>query len=187
MSMEGGEEQMEVYSVWAIPPETVRPRLKALMENLKNEFGGPEFGPHITMVGAIRLNRKDAIAKLVASSEGLKPIKCRISSVSKGTFFYQCIYLLVHPDDEVMEASRHCTEHFGYVSSSPYMPHLSLLYGDISEEEKDKAIEKAKALDNVIDQLEFEVSTLALYRTDTEDKTLESWELVADCKLRDGN
>ncbi|CAN6444667.1 unnamed protein product [Victoria cruziana] len=119
MSMEGGGGgPMEVYSVWAIPPETVRPRLKALMGSLRNEFGGPEFDPHITMVGAIRLNRKDAIAKLVAASEGLKPIRFRISSVSKGTFFYQCVYLLVHPDDEVMEANRHCTGHFGYVSSS---------------------------------------------------------------------
>lgn len=76
---------------------------------------------------------------------------------------------------------------FSALIITAYMPHLSLLYEDISEVEKDKAVEKVKALVNDIDKLEFEVSTLALYRTDTEDKTLQSWELVADRKLGDGS
>lgn len=67
------------------------------------------------------------------------------------------------------------------------MPHLSLLYGDLTDEEKGRAVERVKIHDQDICNLSFEVSRLALYKTDTEDKTLKSWETVADWNLLGGN
>lgn len=64
-----------------------------------------------------------------------------------------------------------------------YMPHLSLLYGELSEEEKKAAQEKAESLDETVSSLSFPISRLALYKTDTEDKTCLSWEKVAECTL----
>lgn len=64
------------------------------------------------------------------------------------------------------------------------MPHLSILYGDLSDEVKKAAQEKAYALDESIGSLKFPISCLALYQTDTEDKTCQSWEKVAECELK---
>ncbi|KAK2988694.1 hypothetical protein RJ640_012730 [Escallonia rubra] len=64
-----------------------------------------------------------------------------------------------------------------------YMPHLSLLYADLTDEEKKIAQERANALDENIGSLSFQITRLALYKTDTEDKTLKSWEMVAECNL----
>lgn len=64
-----------------------------------------------------------------------------------------------------------------------YMPHVSVLYGDLTDEEKESARKKVEEMDNEICGLQFEISELALYRTDTEDKSLESWELVEVCHL----
>lgn len=64
-----------------------------------------------------------------------------------------------------------------------YMPHLSLLYADLTEEEKKRAQEKANAIDESIGSLTFQITRLALYKTDTEDKTLKSWEKVAEYNL----
>ena len=44
------------------------------------------------------------------------------------------------------------------------MPHVSLLYGDLTNEEE--ARKKVEELDKDIYGLEFEISELALYRTD---------------------
>ncbi|RWR86444.1 cyclic phosphodiesterase-like protein [Cinnamomum micranthum f. kanehirae] len=181
------DEESAVYSVWAMPPDHVRERLVKLMGQLRSEFGGPEFEPHVTVVGAIRLTKDDALHKLQSSCSGLKPYAARINTVSKGTFFYQCVYLLLDPTPEVVEPSAHCSSHFGYKNSTPYMPHLSLLYGDLTDEEKDRAVERVKFHDQDICNLSFEVSRLALYKTDTEDKTLKSWEKVADWNLLGGN
>ena len=58
------------------------------------------------------------------------------------------------------------------------MPHLSLLYGDLSEEERQRAAAMVASEDSGLLGLSFNVSSLALYKTDTSDKTLESWEKV---------
>ncbi|KAL5577062.1 hypothetical protein UlMin_018761 [Ulmus minor] len=174
----------DVYSVWAIPPEDVVDRLKKLMEGLREEFGGPQFHPHITLVGAINLTADDALTKFRSASQGLKPYNVSVDRVATGTFFYQCVYLLLRPTTEVVEASSHCTGHFGYKSSTPYMPHLSLLYADLTEDEKKKAQERANTLDNSLSSLSFPITRLALHKTDTEDKTLKSWEKITEYTLQ---
>lgn len=70
------------------------------------------------------------------------------------------------------------------VTFSAYMPHLSILYADLTEEEKKRAQEKANALDESVKSLKFPISRLALYKTDTEDKTLKSWEKVTEITLQ---
>lgn len=178
-------EVKNVYSVWALPPDDVAPRLKKLMQGLRAEFGGPQFEPHITVVGAISLTLDDALAKFRSASEGLKAYDAKVDRVATGTgtFFYQCVSLLINPTPQVVEASAHCSGHFGFKRSTPYMPHLSILYGDLTDEEKKKAQEKANTLDESIAGLSFPVTRLALYKTDTEDITLKSWEKIAECTL----
>ncbi|KAL7211550.1 hypothetical protein ACSBR2_014417 [Camellia fascicularis] len=175
-----GEPVTHAYSVWAIPPEYVRERLKKLMLALRSEFGGPEFEPHITVVRAISLTENDALDKFRAACHGVKPYTATVEKFATGT---SCVFLLLHPTPEAAEASSHCTGHFGHKTSTPYMPHLSLLYEDLSDEEKKKAQEKANVLDESIGNLSFKVTRLALYETNPEDKTLKSWKKIAECNL----
>ncbi|KAK0578757.1 hypothetical protein LWI29_015730 [Acer saccharum] len=168
--------QKNTYSVWAIPPEDVGARLKKIMEGLKSDFGGPHFEPHVTVIGAINLTAEDAAEKFKSACEGLKVYNCSVDRVATR-------HLLLHPNAEVVEASAHCCAHFGYSNSTPYMPHLSLLYADLTDDEKKKAEEKINALDDNIDKLSFPITRLALWKTDIGDKTLKSWEKVAECNL----
>ncbi|CAA0823680.1 Cyclic phosphodiesterase [Striga hermonthica] len=179
-----GEAKRDVYSVWALPPVELTPRLKKLMDGLRSEFGGPQFEPHVTVVGAVSLTEAEARDRFAKACEGLKAYGATVEKVAAGTFFYQCVFLLLHPTPQVVEASAHCCGHLGYKNSTPYMPHLSLLYGDLTDEEKKRAQEKAYALDDGIGSLSFQISRLALYKTDTEDKSCKSWEKVAECNLK---
>ncbi|XP_015068002.1 cyclic phosphodiesterase-like [Solanum pennellii] len=174
----------DVYSVWAIPSEDVSVRVKKLMGSLRSEFGGPQFEPHVTVVGAVRLTEEEARDKFRKGCEGVKKVYSgTVEKIDIGTFFYQCVYLLLHPTNEVVEASARCCSSFGYNSSSPYMPHMSILYADLTDEEKKKAQEKAYILDESIGNLSFQISRLALYKTDTEDKSLKSWEKIEEYNL----
>uniref|UniRef100_A0A2N9F8P6 Cyclic phosphodiesterase n=1 Tax=Fagus sylvatica TaxID=28930 RepID=A0A2N9F8P6_FAGSY len=167
------------YSVWAVPPEDVRARLKKLMDGLRAEFGGPQYEPHMTVVKAVSLRPDDALDKFRSACQGLKPYIATVDHVATGF----CVYLQIHPTAEAVETSAHCKSHFGLKSSTPYMPHLSILYGDMTDEEMKKAQEKATILDESISSLSFQVSRLALYKTDPDDKTLKSWEKIAEYSL----
>ncbi|XP_039800230.1 cyclic phosphodiesterase-like isoform X1 [Panicum virgatum] len=167
----------EVYSVWALPPAPIRDRLRRIMEGLRAAHGGPAFEPHATVVGDFRSRRSAALEVLRTAAAGVQPYTARVTGVARGSFFYQCVYLLLEPTPEVVAASDYCCGHFGYKGKTPLMPHVSLLYGDLTDEEEESR-KKVEELDKDICGLESEISELALYRTDTADKSLESWELV---------
>ncbi|KAG6475395.1 hypothetical protein ZIOFF_064614 [Zingiber officinale] len=187
----------EVYSVWALPPDDVRDRIKRIMAALRSEFGGPAFEPHITVVGAISLAPDDALCRFRSACAALSRYPARVSAAARGTFFYQCVFLLVDPTPEARPYYPNPSfsplqippQNLNWISSfivgllialriAAYMPHLSLLYADLPDEVKEKARLRVEELDKEITGINFEVAALALYRTDTEDKSLESWEPV---------
>ena len=144
----------ELYSLWALPPEDVATKIISLMSSLRSEFGGPEFEPHITVVGAIRLTPQDALNKFRSACEGVKAYQATVDQVSIGTTFYQCVFLLIHPTTEVLpshpsvcissfglllclifllfslfssqvvQISSHCCSHFGYNNSTRKLIHI---------------------------------------------------------------
>lgn len=95
------EVKKEVYSVWALPDEETEPRFRKLMEALRSEFTGPRFDPHVTVVGAIDLTADEAKKMFDAACHGLKAYTATVDSVSTGTFFYQCVFLLLRSTPEV--------------------------------------------------------------------------------------
>ncbi|KAA0052590.1 cyclic phosphodiesterase-like [Cucumis melo var. makuwa] len=178
-SIQSSEEETNVYSVWALPPEDVSARIENLMNSLRSEFGGPQFEPHITVVGAIRLTAEDALNKFLTACQGIKAYQATVDHVSTGTFFYQCVFLLIHPTTEVLPS---------HPSALPlrllaYMPHMSLLYAHISDEKKKQAKEIADKLDEAVNGLKFPITRLALWKTDTSDETLKSWEKIVEHDL----
>ncbi|KAG6519162.1 hypothetical protein ZIOFF_022651 [Zingiber officinale] len=150
------EAAKEVYSVWALPPGDVCDRIKRIMAALRSEFGGPRFKPHITVVGAISLAPDDALRRFRSACAALSRYPARVSAAAPGNFFF-----FIDPSPE-----------------APYTPHLSLLYADLPDEVKEKARQRVEELDKEIAGVTFEVAALALWKTDTEDKSLESWEPV---------
>lgn len=112
------EEKEEIYSVWALPPEEqgVGRRLKDLMSSLRSEFDAPDFEPHITVVSCFRQTRSEALRRFQASCLDLKPYTAGVTGIDRGTFFYQCVFLLIDPTDEV----RSCCGVFSLCWSSFY-------------------------------------------------------------------
>lgn len=88
----------EAFSVWALPPEPVRGRLRGLMAGLRTVHGGPVFEPHLTVVGAVRLRRSAAVEALRAAAAGVRPYTARVAG---GSGFYHRGCLVLEPTPEV--------------------------------------------------------------------------------------
>ncbi|KAH9618206.1 hypothetical protein KSS87_010872 [Heliosperma pusillum] len=170
------------FAIWGVPSKDMKNRITKLNHALRSEFGGLELKPHLTVVGMTRLTRKDALERFKAACHGLKAYPAHSKGVSSGSSFWQCVYVLLDTNPEVMEANAHCSKHFGYTTLAPYMPHMSLLYANLTNEEKQKALEKANVFDNEIGNLCFTIDRLQLWITDS-DESLKSWEKVAEFEL----
>ncbi|KAM5562665.1 cyclic phosphodiesterase [Rosa sericea] len=177
------------YSVWAIPPDDVSDRIKKVMLGLRDEFGGApaEIEPHFPIVGSIRMTREDALNKLRTLIQSYPPgcisaFTARVDEIVARPFYYQCVCLRIHYSHQLKEISRCCSHKWGL--RFPGVPYLSLLYGKLTEEERKKAQDKVSVLDETITSLSFPVTRLALYKINYKDKTLKSWEKIAELPLQ---
>ncbi|KAK9930479.1 hypothetical protein M0R45_027516 [Rubus argutus] len=173
------------YSLWAIPPDDVSQRIKKVMRGLRAEFGGPEIEPHIPVVGSIRMSHEDLLDKLRSLRScnqcNVCTYQAKVESVVIRNFYHQCVSLLIDSSMEVSKHLRYITGifcgHFGFYKD--VRPHLSLLYGNLTEEERKIALERVSILDESISSLSFTITQFAVYKIDYKDTTLKSWKKIA--------
>ena len=81
----------------------------------------------------------------------------------------------------------------GNGKGAPYMPHLSLVYGDLTETERERARKDAAAAfflmgdgdrKNASHAASFDATEVSLWRTDVQDLSCESWSRVDRYPLR---
>ncbi|KAG7546975.1 Cyclic phosphodiesterase [Arabidopsis suecica] len=179
-TQEDEEEEEAMYAVWAVPEDDLEDRLQRLMEGLRSEFGGPPFDPHLTLVGPFKLTASEAKQMFKAACEGFKAYPATVDQVSAGTSYFQCVYVSLQHTVEVMNAAGHFMAHFKPFTGKFYVPHMSILYGDLTEGEKKKALEKAYTLDSSLDGLNFQINRVALWITDAD---VGSWVKIDEHNL----
>ncbi|VVA26305.1 PREDICTED: cyclic phosphodiesterase [Prunus dulcis] len=171
-------QKVQTYAAWAVIPDHVSNRIKKVMEGLRDEFGGPEITPHIPVLGSIRTREDDVIRNFKEACGKSSCFPCTVVDVLPGPFYYQNVYLFIHPD-QVTYPIRNFTDHFDQLAG---MPHFSLLYGELTDEEKEKAKERAMVLDDGLVGLTFTITRFALYKCN-KDRTQQSWEKIAEHSL----
>ncbi|XP_050384350.1 cyclic phosphodiesterase-like [Argentina anserina] len=170
------------WAAWAIPPDNICKRVKKVMEALREEFGGPEIKPHITVAGSCLFTRSDAIERFTHACGSVNPIVYQVDQLETSKFYFQCVSLVFKTEDEftretgIFASRMHC--------SSANMPHLSLIFGDYTDEEKKRAEEIVKSVDEELCTMIFTVTRMQLYKINFEDKTQKSWELFYESTLR---
>ncbi|XP_062006782.1 cyclic phosphodiesterase-like [Rosa rugosa] len=183
-ALEAQKDAQEVhrYAVWGLLPENANTRIKKVMEALREEFGGPEIEPHITIVGSCLMTEDEAIGSFREGCNSVKQIYCKVENFETSKFYFQCLSLVM----EITEDLKAQTRWFAGCMNRPFpaMPHLSLLYGNLTAEEKKRAKEKVLAMDESIAGLTFLLSRMALYRVNFADRTQKSWERILEGHLR---
>mmetsp|Transcript_30753 Transcript_30753/g.55969 ORF Transcript_30753/g.55969 Transcript_30753/m.55969 type:complete len:149 (-) Transcript_30753:287-733(-) len=124
------------------------------------------------------------------SPKKLKRYYVTFKEVAKGTFYYQCVFLLCHKEDKTMEACTISRQILG-LEPTAYMPHLSLIYAHLTEEQKDAVLaEEVKRLygensdyTTLLTDTGFWVDSISLWYTPA-DESLESWKEIQTFDLQ---
>ncbi|GBG81510.1 hypothetical protein CBR_g32499 [Chara braunii] len=186
------------FSVWAVPPpdSPLPKRLGGVISRLAQTYGTPVFEPHVTISGGIRAkSEEDVVAAFKELCAGLAPFNCRAVDVAAGTSFFQCVYLLIAKSPEIVKTHLQTRRWFGLLdqqqrqeeaqAAEAYMPHLSLIYGSLSEEDREAAVRRiVTEWDDLVVTTEFPVTSLCLYSTEGVDLSLTNWHKVAEIPLQ---
>lgn len=177
------------FSLWAAPASDgpLRARLSDLIKDFSDRYRTPPFAPHVTVLGGFGepqgLSEEEVMSRCAALCKGLKPYTCRVKELSSGASYFQCVYLLMEKTEEVQHPFTKACAALDVVPKD-YMPHLSLVYGDLATEQKEAAKQLVTSGSNdLLPGTSFVVSSLELWRTDGADRLMTTWEKLAEFLL----
>ena len=123
---------MERYSVFLTPARNDFDHTAGIIRELCAKYGGEPFEPHLT-VHSGDLADPDRLKRVVsgAASE-TAPFSLRIRRVARGESFFRALYFEFEENSELHLLRERILTGTGIESTGNFVPHLSLLYGNMS-------------------------------------------------------
>ena len=165
------------YHLWIKPSGKIYDILAKTIAELSNAYQAPFFEPHVTLLNSLPGTEEEIIAQSSQLGASLQPFEIQLTKPAYGDQYFQCVFLKVHETPAMMNAHELAEKLFAK-DSSPYMPHLSLLYGHYSIDRKDKIV--ATLPETLC--FNFPVDTVALIQAGSEDP--KDWIHILTVPLR---
>ena len=164
------------YSLWLMPTGEARERLARMILELSRQYATPVFEPHVTLAGGIAGPTREVTSKMRDLARRIPPFTVRLAAVDGLEEYYRCLFIRVAPTRPIMSANEAARGVFNLKSQPAFMPHLSLLYGNLPPRVKERVISSLSRGFEAV----FKVTSLHLYLTRGAPQTwrsVESWGL----------
>lgn len=150
------------YSLWFEPSGDIAYKLQERIKKLSDEYDTPVFSPHVTLLGSINSSKTESVSLTNTLASSLHPFELELTKAGYRDSFYQSLFIHVDQTSQLAEIRHRACRLFGTGREEKYMPHLSLLYGDLSQKEKERIL-------NLVGRefyIRFRVKNLVLMKTD---------------------
>jgi 2'-5' RNA ligase len=148
------------YSLWLMPAGDLYYWLADTILDLSRKYSTPTFEPHVTLLARISGPERKIVSKSAELAQRISPFTLRLTRVDYLDRYYQCVFVRVATRDPLVKAHRAAREVFGLEKSPAFIPHLSLVYGDLARDVKERIVAelgwrfestfKARSLDLVL-------------------------------------
>ena len=128
------------YSLWLMPTGDVCEHLTRTLQQLSAKHHAPEFSPHVTLLGGIVGPRREVIRKTTRLAGLLHPFTVRLGKIDYLDEYFRCLFVRVTAANTLRVAHKVACEVFSRHYEPPFMPHLSLLYGNFSQSLKEAIV-----------------------------------------------
>ncbi|MYA27836.1 MAG: 2'-5' RNA ligase family protein [Nitrospira sp. SB0666_bin_27] len=151
---------MTMFHLWIVPTGEVYDRLAGVIADLSARHHGPAFDPHLTLLGRLEGEEEVLVDRTRQFARALHPFDVRLKEPGYEAQYFRCLFLPAEPSPPLLQVHQRATQIFNAQPTSPFDPHVSLLYGLFPESLKQEII---KALPPGLPGI-FPVSRLQLIR-----------------------
>jgi len=165
-----------IYSLWLVPEgrtETHR-FLDQLIHSAAVKYRTPAFNPHVSLISGVAGSEQDVREKTRVLAEKITPYEIQLSEVGSNGIYFQALFSRVEQTRSVLDANIVAQKIFG-MDKGKYFPHLSLAYGDLSNEQV-ATLQQFVVLGNPIAGMHFLAQGVELWRIEG---AVEKWRKVA--------
>ncbi len=166
----------ESYSLWLMPSGQVYDTLAETIHQLSARYSTVSFEPHVTLLSHLAGSEQEIVAKGSELSTVVRPYEIRLAAPDYLDEYFRCVFLRVEETPAVVDAHRQARQIFGRRQDPPYMPHLSLVYGNLPSATKQSIVAQVgREL-----QLAFQVTSMHLFSTHNQP---DNWRRVKEFAL----
>lgn len=168
------------HALWLRPFGNTAFELKQRIKKLSETYNTPLFEPHITILSGLRRGETELIQLTDTLAGSLSPFTVHLTKMGYHDHYYQSLFMKVKKTDSFITAQQTAEKLFGCSTNESYFPHLSLLYGDVDEQEKRRILNTMGKSYN----LEFPVHSLLLIKTEGE---VDDWKKIHTAEFKHAN
>lgn len=128
-------------ALWLKPESEVRDILKRTIDALAVEFGTSRFEPHITIASGIKGDPDDLHQRLEKIAGSTDPMTLYLKETDFRDAFYRSLFVHIAPNDSLLAMRERSLREF-HLEHEPYMPHISLMYGEMDAGRKKQIIDR---------------------------------------------
>ena len=128
---------MNSFSIWIVPSPIIKKQLEEIILDLSQKYDAPNFEQHMTLLGDISGDEKSIVEKAKKLALEIKPFDVELGEISFSTTYFQSVFVRIKSNAKLMDANLKAKEIFG-INNNVFMPHMSLLYGEHSMEQREK-------------------------------------------------
>jgi 2'-5' RNA ligase len=121
---------------WLIPAAgPVRDQLATTIGRIAAEQGTPVFEPHVTLAPRTDCEPGEAVRALTPVASQAATLDISLSAVGQEQVYFRSLFLRADPSAQLTQLHESARQALR-LAEAPYMPHLSLLYSDLTDEQK---------------------------------------------------
>lgn len=164
------------YSIWIMPDALEGERYADIIRLFSSTYSTPFFEPHVTLLGGLSGSEDSLIKGTSDIASSIHSFMIQFDKIGYLEEYFRSLFVLLKRDAELEHIWKAASARF-HLRIDSYMPHMSLIYGFIPEEEKQEIIKKITV--NGIGN-GFLAKKLALYSTEG---SVERWEKICSFDL----
>lgn len=155
-------EASSVYSLWLQPNGDIAYQLQERIKKLSKKYNTPVFSPHVTLLSGLKASETELVSLTQTLASCLHPTELVLTKAGYRNTFYQSLFVRVKNNSTFKEMRETACRLFDQSETGPFVPHLSLLYGDLSQKEKERIL-------NIMGRefhIRFSVNSIVLMQTE---------------------
>jgi len=126
---------MSTFDLLLVPAASQYRKYNKIIHSLSKKYDTPSF-PHITILNMLEADEKDLVAKVKKIARYFKQIEVAISGINFSNTHNQCVFAQIKMSPLLSALYEELKIDLQYSDKSPFFPHMSLVYGKLSREEK---------------------------------------------------
>ena len=130
------EDRATGISLWLVPEGDERQLLERLIGELASALGTPPFAPHVTLIPGLAGREGDVVRRTKEMAATLEPHSVPVGPVEGRAEYFRCLYARIPETLRLLTTRAQARLTFRGAGEAAFEPHLSLVYGRLSSEDK---------------------------------------------------